>query len=92
MGGIAEILWNWHAVYVRTNRWSKNGALRWFFEALQTERHKNQMETLCINSTTIKVHPNSTGTLKKPESKQSGGRVAGLQQRFIWSLRLTVRL
>lgn len=84
---------NWHTVYVRMNRWSKNGVLQHLFEALQTEGIiKIRMETVCLDSTTVKVHPNGTGALKKAESRLSEDPEEVSQQKFIWSPRLTVRL
>jgi transposase len=84
---------NWHTIYVRMNRWSKNGVLRRLFEALQTEGViKIKMETLCVDSTTVKVHPNGAGALKKLESRPLVDRGEGSRQKFIWSPRLTVRL
>ena len=63
---------NWHTVYVRMNRWSKNGVIRRLFEALQTEGIiRIRMEEVCLDSTTVKVHPDGTGALKKPENKPS---------------------
>jgi len=84
---------NWHTIYVRMNRWSKNSVLQRLFEALQTEGIiKIKMESVCLDSTTVKVHPNGTGALKKPVSRVLEDHEAGLQQKFIWSPRLTVRL
>ena len=84
---------NWHTVYVRMNRWSKNGVLRRLFEALQTEGIiRIKMEVLCIDSTSVKVHPNGTGALKKVEIRVSGDQEGDSQLRFIWSPHLTVRL
>src|SRR5215469_5537445 len=49
---------NWHTIYVRMNRWSKNGTLRRLFEALQNEDIiRVKMEAICLDSTTAKVHP-----------------------------------
>ena len=84
---------NWHTVYVRMNRWSKNGVLKRLFEVLQTEGViRIRMEVLCIDSTSVKVHPNGTGALKKAESRVSEDQEADSQPRFIWSPHLTVRL
>lgn len=84
---------NWHTVYVRMNRWSKNGVLQRLFEALQIEGIINiKMEMVCLDSTSVKVHPNGTGALKKQESRPSDDLAADSQQKFIWSPRLTVRL
>lgn len=84
---------NWHTIYVRMNRWSKAGVIRRLFEALQIEGIiKIKMETVCLDSTTVKVHPNGTGALKKPESNPSEDLEEDSQQKFIWSPHLTVRL
>ena len=84
---------NWHTVYVRMNRWSKSGVLRCLFEALQIEGIiKIKMEAVCLDSTTVKVHPDGTGALKKQESKASEGHGEDSPQKFIWSPHLTVRL
>ncbi|MDL2205311.1 hypothetical protein LJC33_00180 [Eubacteriales bacterium OttesenSCG-928-N13] len=50
------------------------------------------MEMVCLDSTSVKVHPNGTGALKKLESRPLDVLAAGSQQKFIWSPRLTVRL
>jgi transposase len=84
---------NWHSIYVRMNRWSNSGVLRRLFEALQTEGIiQIKMEAVCLDSTTVKVHPDGTGALKKEESKASGGLAEALPPKFIWSPHLTVRL
>ena len=84
---------NWHTIYVRMNRWSKNGVMQRMFEALQIEGIINiKMEAVCLDSTSVKVHPNGTGALKKPENNPSDAREVDSRQKFIWSPRLTVRL
>jgi len=53
---------NWHTIYTRMNRWSKGGVLQRLFEALQTEGIiRIRMEAVCLDSTTVKVHPDGTG-------------------------------
>ena len=90
---LPESYGNWHTVYVRMNRWSKNGVLQRLFEGLQQENliciH---MEAVCLDSTTVKVHANGTGALKKAVSKASGVREGDSRQKFIWSPHLTARL
>ena len=84
---------NWHTIYVRMNRWSKNGVLQRLFEALQMEGIiKIRMEAVCLDSTTVKVHPDGTGALKKQENKLSADQEVDLLPKFIWSPHLTVRL
>lgn len=84
---------NWHTVYVRMNRWSKNGVLQRLFEALQRENIiRIRMEAVCLDSTSVKVHPDGTGALKKADRRQSEDQEADSQRRFIWSPHLTERL
>lgn len=84
---------NWHTIYVRMNRWSKNGVLQRVFEALQVEGIiRIKVEAVCLDSTTVKVHPNGTGALKKEVSNPSEDPEEDSQRRFIWSPHLTDRL
>ena len=84
---------NWHTIYVRMNRWSKNGVLGRVFAALQTEGIiQINVEVVCLDSTSVKVHPDGTGALKKEGSKQLEGLEADSQRRFIWLPHLTDRL
>lgn len=90
---LPETYGNWHTVYVRMNRWSKNGVLQRLFEALQIEGViKIRMEAVCMDSTTVRVHPNGTGALKKVENRASEDQEVDSQQKFIWLPHLTVRL
>ncbi len=83
---------NWHTVYVRMNRWSRNGVLQHLFEGLQQENIICiRMEAICLDSTTIKVHPDGTGALKKADRKALAAPEEDSRQKFIWSPRLTVR-
>jgi hypothetical protein len=75
------------------NRWSKNGVLRRLFESLKLEGIiQIKMESVCLDSTTVKVHPDGSGTLKKTDGKASAGYAEDLQAKFIWSPHLTIRL
>src|SRR5271157_1230843 len=57
---------NWHTIYVRTNRWAKSGVLDRVFEKLQVEQIvRIKIEALALDSTSVKVHPDGTGALKK---------------------------
>ena len=81
---------SWHTVYVRLNRWSKNGVLERVFAGLQAEGIiEVRVKFLCLDSTTVKVHPDACGALKKMENRQLEGVAAGLPQKFIWLPRLT---
>lgn len=57
--------------YVRFNRWSKNGTILRIFEELQKQNIISiQSEVLCLDNTSIKVHPDAAGT-KKTNGEQS---------------------
>ncbi len=90
---LPESYGNWHTIYVRMNRWSKNGVLARVFAALQTEGIiQINAEIVCLDSTSVKVHPDGTGALKKRENKPSEGLGADSPRRFIWLPHLTDRL
>ena len=80
---------NWHTIYVRFNRWSKNGTIDKIFEELQKQNIiEIRTQIVCIDSTSIKVHPDAAGA-RKSNGEQSIGRSKGSsQQRFIWLPRL----
>ena len=60
----------WHTIYMRFNRWAKNGTIKRIFEQLQSMNIiDNRTEVLCIDSTYIKVHPDGRGALKKVDNK-----------------------
>ena len=74
---LPESYGNWHTIYTRMNRWSKNGVLQRVFEALQLENIiQIKVEAVCLDSTSVKVHPNGTGALKKGENKPSDAHEA----------------
>ena len=64
--GLPSRFGNWHTVYTRMNRWSKNGVLDRVFEYLQREQIvRIKLEAVSMDSTIVKVHPDGTGALKK---------------------------
>ena len=66
------------------NRWSKNGVLDRVFKQLQQEQIiRVKVETVSMDSTIVKVHPDGTGTLKKGVRSRSGSLRAGGPPRFI---------
>ena len=80
---------NWHTIYMKLNRWSKNGTLERIFEAMQNEGIISiETTVVCLDSTTVKVHPDGTGALKKGASKASDDPKADSRPRFIWLPRL----
>ena len=64
--GIPSSFGNWHSIYTRMSRWSKNGVLDRIFKLLQhnTIFHVSN-GSFSLDSTVIKVHPDGTGALKK---------------------------
>jgi len=79
----------WHTIYVKFNRWSKNGTLEYIFEAMQNEGIICIETTIVyLDSTIVKVHPNGTGSLKKTANKASDALKVDLQPKFIWLPRL----
>ena len=51
---------------MRMNRWAKAGVLDRVFKRLQQERLiRIKVETLSLDSTVVKVHPDGTGAPKK---------------------------
>ena len=83
--GLPKRFGNWHTIYTRMNRWSKNGALDQVFEQLQREQIvRIRIEAVSLDSTTVKVHPDGTGALKKTDRKPSANRAADGPPRFIW--------
>ena len=90
---LPETYGNWHTIYVRMNRWSKNGVLSRVFAALQTEGIiQINVEVVCLDSTSVKVHPDGTGALKKKENRRSKDHAEDSPRRFIWLPHLTDRL
>lgn len=87
--GLPEKFGNWHSIYTRINRWSKAGVLARVFERLQREQIiQIKIETMSLDSTIIKVHPDGTGALKKTEPNRSENLAAGGLLKFIWLPRI----
>ena len=83
--GLPKRFGNWHTIYTRMNRWSKAGVLDAVFERLQREQIvRFKIEAVKLDSTTVKVHPDGTGALKKTDRRPSGNPVADGPPRFIW--------
>jgi len=81
---------NWHTVYTRIRRWAENGVLDRLFEALQAHNIiRIRVDCLGLDSTSIKVHPDGTGALKKTARNRLGNQEAAGQQKFTWYLRMT---
>src|SRR6266851_4135919 len=73
--GLPKRFGNWHTIYTRMNRWAKSGVL----------------ESVSLDSTTVKVHPDGTGALKKTVRRPSASPVADGPPKFIWLPQMRVR-
>jgi transposase len=83
--GLPKRFGPWHTIYTRMNRWSKSGVLDTLFERLQREQLvRVRIEAVSLDSTSVKVHPDGTGALKKTDRKPSADRAADGPPRFIW--------
>ena len=82
----------WHTIYTRMNRWSKNGTLDRVFALLQREQIVQiKIEAVKMDSTTVKVHPDGTGALKKTVRKPLENPAGDGPPRFIWLPRMLER-
>lgn len=76
---------HWHTVYTRMRGWAKSGVLGRVFEALQQEQIiRLKVESASLDSTSVKVHPDGTGALKKTGRKASADPEEDSRPRFIW--------
>ena len=90
--GLPKRFGNWHTIYTRMNRWAKNGVLDRVFECLQREQIvRLKIESVQMDSTIVKVHPDGTGALKKTVRRPSENRAADGPPRFIWLPRMLER-
>ena len=91
--GLPSRFGNWHSIYTRMNRWANSGVLDRIFEKLQTEQIvRIKIEAFSLDSTSIKVHPDGTGALKKTDPRLSANHVAVGTPRFIWLPQMLERL
>jgi transposase len=90
--GLPKRFGNWHTIYTRMNRWSKAGVLDRVFEQLQQSQVvRIKIEAVSLDSTSIKVHPDGTGALKKTARRPSANPAADGTPRFIWLPRMLAR-
>jgi transposase len=77
---------NWHTVYTRLARWVKSGVLQNIFWLLQEKGIiEVDVSIISLDSTSIKVHPDGMGALKKPARNLSEKHAEVGTQKFIWS-------
>jgi transposase len=68
--GLPKRFGNWHTIYTCMNRWAKASVLDRLFEQLQNQQLvRIRIEAVKLDSTTVKVHPDGTGALKKTDRK-----------------------
>ena len=90
--GLPKRFGNWHTIYTRMNRWTKAGVLDRMFEELQRAQVvRIRIEAVSLDSTSIKVHPDGTGALKKTARKPSASLAGAGPPRFIWLPRMLER-
>lgn len=91
--GLPRRFGNWHTIYTRMNRWSKLGVLDRVFAQLQhAQIVRIKIESVALDSTIVKVHPDGTGALKKTARSRSASPAADGPPRFIWLPRMLERL
>ena len=75
--GLPDRFGNWHTVYMRMYRWTRNGVLHRVLRHLQRELGVHvDVTALGLDSTSVKVHPDGAGARKKrPQAigKSRGG-------------------
>ncbi len=90
--GLPKRFGSWHTIYTRMNRWSKSGVLDRVFEQLQQEQIvRIKIEAVSLDSTSVKVHPDGTGALKKTVRNRSANPEVDGRPRFIWLPRMLER-
>lgn len=90
--GLPKRFGNWHTVYTRMRRWAKAGVLERMFEALQSEQLvRIRLEAVSLDSTSVKVHPDGTGALKKTAPNQLASPEVDGTPKFIWLPRMIER-
>jgi transposase len=87
---LPEQFGKWNSVYQRCRRWAKAGVLQRLFLGLQKEQIISiKIEILAIDSTSLKVHPNAHGALKKQAGSQSERAGADGTPNFMWFPQMT---
>ena len=73
------------------NRWAKAGVLDRVFEQLQQQQLiLIKIESVSLDSTIVKVHPDGTGALKTTARKPSAKAAVAGPPKFIWLPRVNV--
>ena len=89
---LPERFGNWHTIYTRLRRWAEAGVLERLFQALQEHRLiRIRLECPSLDSTSVKVHPDGAGALKKTARGSSASPAAAGPPRLVWLPRMTGR-
>ena len=78
---LPERFGNWHTVYMRMSRWAASGVLDRVFQRLQQEQLID-LEVLGLDSTSVKVHPDGCGALRKRGPQAIGRSRGGLNTKI----------
>jgi len=90
--GLPKRFGNWHSIYVRMNRWAKKGVLDQVFAKLREEQILHlKIEAFSLDSTSVEVHSDGTGALKKTARKRLENSAADGTPKFIWLPRMRAR-
>ena len=86
---LPERFGNWHTIYTRLNRWAKAGVLDRVFARMQAEQLiRIRLESVSLDSTIVKVHPDGTGARKKTVPNPSVDPEGAGPPKFIWLPRM----
>ena len=84
---------NWHTIYTRMSRWSRAGVLDRIFEQLQRQRLMQvRIESISLDSTIIKVHPDGSGASKKKDPRPLDAAAGTGAPNCIWLPRMSATL
>ncbi len=90
--GLPKRFGRWHTIYTRMSRWSKAGVLDRVFERLQQAQIvRIRIEAVSLDSTSVKVHPDGTGALKKTVRNPLENPEGDGTPKFIWLPRMLER-
>ena len=87
--GLPADFGNWNSIYKKASRWAKSGVLDRVFAELQKLRIVSiRIERVSLDSTSIKLHSDAHGALKKTADKPSASPVGDGTQSFMWLPRM----